>query len=313
MHLPGGLAYTQRTIASFLFFSFILLTSPTLFSHFLMKGGITVDSYQLELNRLSLLDLLQDRRRFLAQLIEESDSRIRKRPPGMLRTTTSNKCPQYYWKAKPSDSWKYLPKKERDIACRIVDSEYYALVREHAESELKIIDKLITGNSISDFRHCLSKLTPGRQNLVDKIFPSDEEILQSFLSENYDSYDSYTESMMYDTPQGESVRSKSEWMIAETLSRYNIPYQYEYPLYLDGLGLVHPDFRCLNLRKRQIIIWEHQGRMGDPDYAAHAIRKIQVYEENGFNIGENLIVTEESLECPLRTETIERWIQRLLV
>ena len=101
-------------------------------------------------------------------------------------------------------------------------------------------------------------------------------------------------------------------MIAETLTRHQIPYQYEYPLWLDAFGYVRPDFRCLNIRKRQIVFWEHQGRMDDPDYATHAIRKIRAYEESGIYVGQNLIITRESSDCPLNPDTVERWIERLL-
>lgn len=61
------------------------------------------------------------------------------------------------------------------------------------------------------------------------------------------------------TDKGETVRSKSEVIIANTLARQQIPYRYEYPVKLKTYT-AHPDFYCLNLRTRQEYLWEHLGR-----------------------------------------------------
>jgi hypothetical protein len=53
--------------------------------------------------------------------------------------------------------------------------------------------------------------------------------------------------------------------------------------------------------------------MGDPEYAASAIRKRALYEAAGYYPGENLIITEECNSNPLVPSTIERQIRRWLV
>ena len=57
------------------------------------------------------------------------------------------------------------------------------------------------------------------------------------------------------TERGEQVRSKSEKIIADSLYRNGIPYRYEHPVYLRGMGVVHPDFICLHVKKRKEILW----------------------------------------------------------
>ena len=52
------------------------------------------------------------------------------------------------------------------------------------------------------------------------------------------------------TEKGEYVRSKSEKIIADTLTKNNINYVYELPLRLKGYGTVKPDFTVLNKRTR---------------------------------------------------------------
>lgn len=87
--------------------------------------------------------------------------------------------------------------------------------------------------------------------------------------------------------KGERVRSKSKVIIADLLNREGIPYRYECPIYLKGLGLRYPDFTTLNIRKRKEIYWEHFGRMDDPLYAENA--KLQMRK--------NLLRKRSSRKC----------------
>ena len=61
------------------------------------------------------------------------------------------------------------------------------------------------------------------------------------------------------------------------LDRYNVPYLYEFPIELAGIGIVHPDFRILNVRRRKEIIWEHFGMMDDRDYRDDKMIEIEKY------------------------------------
>ena len=96
------------------------------------------------------------------------------------------------------------------------------------------------------------------------------------------------------------------------MAEFDVPYQYEAPLRLKGIGTVRPDFRCFNVRRRKVIYWEHLGKMGDPEYASEALRKMQAYTASGFHIADNLIVTEETADFPLTPTTVEYWIRRML-
>lgn len=51
------------------------------------------------------------------------------------------------------------------------------------------------------------------------------------------------------TNRGERVRSKSEKIIADCFFRKGIPYKYECPLYLKGLGIIYPDFTILSKKQ----------------------------------------------------------------
>ena len=74
--------------------------------------------------------------------------------------------------------------------------------------------------------------------------------------------------------RGERVRSKSEKIIADKLYRNGIPYKYEKPLVLKGLGKIHPDFEILNKRTRKEYFLEHLGKMDDIGYVKKNMRRI---------------------------------------
>ena len=113
--------------------------------------------------------------------------------------------------------------------------------------------------------------------------------------------------------KGERVRSKSEVIIADMLSKEGIPYRYEYPLYIKGFGKIYPDFTVLNIKKREELLWEHFGMMDDAEYAEAAIRKIATYEQNGIYPGEKLILTYETRKNPINQRVINGLIEHFLV
>ena len=112
------------------------------------------------------------------------------------------------------------------------------------------------------------------------------------------------------TMRGERVRSKSEMIIADTLTRLKIPYKYEYPIDIVNLSNIpctfFPDFLCLNQKTRKEFFWEHFGMMDDPEYAAAAARKLRIYEKNSIFPGKNLIITMETSDLPINAKQVEK-------
>ena len=75
----------------------------------------------------------------------------------------------------------------------------------------------------------------------------------------------------------------------------------------------NPDFLVLNKRTRKVFLWEHLGRMSEPSYAEKNIGKVERYARYGYFHGRNLLLTLESKEHPLRTETIDQIINDYLI
>lgn len=164
---------------------------------------------------------------------------------------------------------------------------------------------LITKKNDTTGKYLPRKLLIDPVTLPDKNY---ETLWQSQKSAGNDFFNSPE----FFTANGEKVRSKSEVIIADTLSRMKIPYKYEMSLELKDGKTIYPDFCCLNLRTRQEVYWEHFGLMDDPDYISKTISKIQSIQESGYNLGENFIFTMEKSELPLNPKFVQTMVEKYL-
>jgi len=108
--------------------------------------------------------------------------------------------------------------------------------------------------------------------------------------------------LIYLTENGDLVRSKSEWIIADKLKAAGIRYQYEQPLMLDGVERF-PDFTIRDEDTDRVWYWEHNGMLSDEGYKDRwkrkeaAYRRAQIFpppypDHDDGRIG-TLLVTEE--------------------
>ena len=148
-----------------------------------------------------------------------------------------------------------------------------------------------------------------RKVLIRPVWPSDEEFREEWLKQDSCQKGFADDAPEYYTVNGERVRSKTEILIANSLLKLGVAYLYECSLLLAGFGTVHPDFSVLDLKNRRTILWEHLGRMDDPDYVERAVRRINAYLKNGYVIGETLILTFETGKQPISTVQIENLIK----
>ena len=100
-------------------------------------------------------------------------------------------------------------------------------------------------------------------------------------------------------------------MIAIALSEHEIPFRYENLITIDDTTFA-PDFTILHPRTGQIMYWEHFGLMDDENYLNDFSHKIMCYAKNQIYLGENLIATYETSDCPLDYPTINNKINQFL-
>lgn len=207
---------------------------------------------------------------------------------------------------------KYIKKKDIDIAYKIAQRDYDKKLLKKTNELLDIICDLINHNYIDDIKNMYSNMNVYRQCLTVPRVISDKEYIDEWLSVEYEQRQFNEDSVEIYTEKGERVLSKSEKIIADKLFIEGIPYLYEPPLYLEGYGIIHPDFKVLNAKTRKEMYWEHLGMMDDEEYIDKAIKKIELYQRNGYLIGRDLILTHETRTRPLNVKVVKANINEWL-
>ena len=101
----------------------------------------------------------------------------------------------------------------------------------------------------------------------------------------------YPDGLRHRTFNGEMVRSKSEVLLANLLYLYQVPYEYEKAVTLNGYTF-HPDF-TITLPTGKQVYWEHLGMISDPKYAQNWAIKNHTYRQHGISEGNGLIITQD--------------------
>lgn len=257
--------------------------------------------------------LLEARAKQLLQLKEEKEKALRDVPEGFLRICKCGDRTQYYQRTDPKDfGGKYIRDKDIRLAGRLAQKDYDQRVLKAIEKELRAIQKYMAGYPTLNAEQIYEKMHKERQKLITPIVETEEQYVQRWEGISYQGKEFQEEAPEFYTAKGERVRSKSEVIIADLLSREGIPYHYEKAVWLTGMGEVYPDFTVLDVKQRREIYWEHLGMMDDSFYAEKALRKIAAYEENEFYVGDNLIITYETKKNPINQKHLLQIIRHYL-
>ncbi len=258
----------------------------------------------------SLYDSLLKRESELKEAKKHLQKRLINKNIGYIKVKNKGSYHQYYYlKDAFSDKPLYIKEKDRSFAHSLIQQEYDELALVEVLKELSSIRSMLNNYSPRKLINIFQKFGPIKQKIIVPLILSDHDYIKKWKEEDYAPLPfAEDDTSNFFTAEGERVRSKSEVMIADALSRHNIPYKYERPLtFPDGTGY-RPDFVCLNVRQRKEFIWEHFGMMADETYNTGALRKIEKYEANNYFPGINFISTFESSKVPLSTRNIEKLI-----
>ena len=261
-----------------------------------------------------LLPGLIRRKEYLEKLSDQITAKLITSPAGTLRIDNSTGTPRYFHREKPSDkNGIYLKKTDLATVHDLAQKDYYQKMNKSIMAELKALQSLLNQYPVTPAEDIYDRLSPVRQRLVSPVIETDRIFIDNWVKVEYTGKHLSDDIPELLTDHGERERSKSELIIANILAKNNIPYRYEYPLYLEGAGIVHPDFTVLNVRLRKELYWEHQGMMDNPDYAEKAIQKIFSYNMNGIYPGDKLILTSETKNVPINIRQINGIIQHFLL
>lgn len=249
----------------------------------------------------------------LEKIVKEASGRLKKAPSGRLRLSKSHNHVQYYCCTEEKKLGVYIPKENAALAQQLAQKSYDEKVLQLAEKRLSQIKRMTKDYMDNELEKIYLKEHVERQKLIVPVEPTWEQKINFWLSEEYKGKDFQEGMPVILTEKGERVRSKSEKIMADYFFRHGIPYKYECPLYLKGLGTIYPDFTFLSARTGEEVYWEHNGKVDDPAYAKKMVRKINAYENNGIFVGESLILTYETEQTVLNTGKIEQMVKRYLM
>lgn len=219
---------------------------------------------------------------------------------------------RYYYKNKLSDEYKYISNAEEIHRLLVIYYAQKALIP--LKRELSHINRILEKNTEEEIQSLINRNSDKKNSLLkpDALEICDDLYTKMWLSEKYEPKGFSPRTPKIYSLSGKRVRSKSEASIINCLEARNVPYYYEYPIYIDGI-YYHPDFRILRIRDRKVIFWEHWGSMDDPEYVAEQLRKLEEYKKVGIELGKNLFVTMESRLHPLNIKIINKFIDDFLV
>lgn len=257
--------------------------------------------------------LLREQKR-LERIQEKVINNLKDVPPGTLRVSCGKNWTQYYHcMPDGKKNGKHIPKSEENLIRRLAQKAYDEKILKLTKKRLSQIKRITRDYEEEEIEDVFSKEHTGRQKWIRPVELTWKQQLEEWMSKDYRRKEFQEDAPIIMTNRGERVRSKSEKILADYFFQKGIIYKYECPLYLKGIGVVHPDFTFLSRKTRQEIYWEHDGRMDDPIYAQNAIRKIQAYEKNGIYPGERLILTFETTKNVLDMELVEKLVSRYLM
>ena len=128
--------------------------------------------------------------------------------------------------------------------------------------------------------------------------------IEPWLEKSYPKMPFKAEDRKYKTKNGTLLRSKSEYIIANLLEEYGIPYRYEIPMKM-GSKIIYPDFVIKHPYTGKTIIWEHFGALHQPKYEASMNEKMKFYLAQGLIPFETIIYTFEfDIENTTRLESL---------
>lgn len=267
-----------------------------------------------ELRPDTLVEHIRARRAEIELVLKEREKALEIAPEGKLRINKIGNSLQYHHRMDHSDTeGVYLKRSQDSLAAALAQKNYDRNLVSELRAEIRALTRVIDQYRPERINEIFFSLHNNYKELVNPVILPDDDYVKRWMSVEYETRNFEVNAPEYYTSKGERVRSKSELIIADALSRFKIPYRYEYPIRISGIGIVHPDFTCLNVQKRKEYIWEHFGMMSDSNYLGNALNKIEKYTQDGYCPCDNILMSFETISSPLSSRVIEHYIRKFLL
>lgn len=275
------------------------------------------------MNKQELIKFILSEKEKINNLVKAVEKSKALSVEGSINCKMQRSEPRFYIRESETGVQHYLSADNDKMIEALCSKAYATKLMKAAEKEEKQLSDCIEilqsaknkdGYDSADIDEVYSHLSEGVREKVKSSKFTDDGFARRWQEEKYQNRWMKSE-YSFETPRGEKVRSKSEWMIACMLADAGVPYRYEeiVPLHAEFGVFLHPDFTVLNKRTRKVYYWEHFGRMDDPKYIDESyMPKINDYYNFEFLPGEKLLMTFESKHHPLDTTQVKRLIEQFL-
>ncbi|MCR4689915.1 MAG: hypothetical protein K5739_01030 [Lachnospiraceae bacterium] len=262
---------------------------------------------------IDLIRILNKRKELLERSIKIAEREEKKLPEGRLRVSKTARQTRYYKMTDGSDkTGEYLSKKEQATIKLLAQKDYNKQFLKVATQELKLLEKWIIQYK-NQVENVYNTLSPERKSLVTPYILSDDLVAKEWQSKKFKPNPYKLDNKIFDTRRGEKVRSKSEAIIADMLYEMGIPYHYECPVKMYNGEIRYPDFTLYKVKTREVIYFEHFGRMGDAGYRNDTREKMDLYRASGIYPGKNLMFTYETEENPLDISGVRKMLSEVFL
>ena len=198
-------------------------------------------------------------------------------------------------------------KPDSEYAKAAINALYCKKLQSVLRKELSCLQRFDSQYNPEEKYQIYYNFPPELQKLIRPIF-KDKAMLRaewqgaSFESNSYPIDQSHT----LLTNRGESVRSKSEVIIANVLDQMGLAYKYEC-MYQFGSWQTAPDFTVFNERDGLLYYIEYFGMMDDAEYQRDALKKISRYQQTPD--ANRFIYIFESKDAPMNMKAIENLLR----
>jgi len=270
---------------------------------------------------VELKELLKEKTEELERLTEQVRPLLDNTPEGVLWTKKERGKTRYFRYNPERKTETYLGYDKAEEIKALETKNYLSKLVETAEKEKMLLEEMGEKlDSLPRWQNVFYEIPEEKKHMIGPLNISLDYFsdinLERWKMNRFNNRNNRPSANV--TLNGEYVKSKSELIIADRLRCAGVPYHYEKAKLIadENAGRYmkwHPDFRVLNRRTGREYWWEHLGRMGDPEYFATNIFKLEMYAKNGIYPGDNLIITMESDSVQLGIEYVDMLIKRFLL
>lgn len=258
-------------------------------------------------NATAYANTLQVQLRDLAKQLDEAAF-----PPGKLVVHQNGSNQK--WFINEDGHLTYLPKAQRQTAELMARKLMLTSAYDDCQRELKAVNSYLKKHDSSPSSSAFRLPDNRYQDLLNSnssdTYPN--SVIQWWKSP-YPQDHFHEENKIFKSKSGNLLRSKSEVCIDELLFHYQIPYHYEHTLTLPNGHCYSPDFTIYSLKLQRFLYWEHLGQIDKPDYLRKNEHKLEDYIQHNILPQRDLIITVETKDFPLSSETVEAMIHQYLI